>query len=155
MISTTTTKSRRRTRRSRKKSKKTTPLSTFSEPSASSSVLRAVSRFGLDSFIQNTVQPDHNYLQSCANDVDKLVKYLQNNAPPILRPSEVIKVSPFDGVYTDSYSTYFGTITVCCKGIFALWIILSYYHQYFKYLPLVLIQIGTSSDKGKSRQKGS
>ena len=56
-------------------------------------MLYQVSSGALDTFITNKVQPDAKFLEECAVATDKLVNFLQHNAPGELRPIKVIKVS--------------------------------------------------------------
>lgn len=45
----------------------------------------------IETFISQEIQPDDAYIASCNAVVDRLVRFLQNNVPAEIRPSEVIK----------------------------------------------------------------
>lgn len=50
-----------------------------------------ISSSQLESFIGQQIEPDAAYLASCGAVVDRLVHFLQNNAPGRIRPAKVIK----------------------------------------------------------------
>lgn len=60
--------------------------------SASSSSLSSITAGELNTFVLKEIEPDTAYNQSCRAVVDRLCRFMQNNFPDQLRPSEVIKV---------------------------------------------------------------
>ncbi|XP_071181761.1 2'-5'-oligoadenylate synthase 1A-like [Mytilus edulis] len=56
-----------------------------------SSPLYSVLRSSLDKFVRDELEPDTEYNASCGAVVDRLCKFMQNNFPAELRPSQIIK----------------------------------------------------------------
>lgn len=59
--------------------------------SASSSSLSSITAGELNTFVLKEIEPDTAYNQSCRAVVDRLCRFMQNNFPDQLRPSEVRK----------------------------------------------------------------